>query len=117
MSYNSLAYIIYTIIICYITIVVGKKFHQNGIHYIELFTPDHDIGVAINNVLLVLYYCLNIGFAIYIIKFWEPLNNQVELFNSLGTHLGTIVLSLALLHYWNMIWLYLFFKIKKLRHT
>ncbi|MCB9195892.1 MAG: hypothetical protein H6600_03245 [Flavobacteriales bacterium] len=117
MTYNLLAYFIYTVIIFYVTAIVGKKFHQNGIHYIELFTPDHATGVAINNILLILYYCLNIGFAIYIIQFWEPLNNHIELINSIGTHIGLIIISLALMHYWNLLWIYLFFRWKQFAKT
>ncbi len=113
MTYNTFAYLVYGLIIIYITVYVGYRFHKNGEVFILELTTDSSIGIAINNLLLVLYYCLNIGSGILIISYWENLNNIPEMINSIGHHCGAIILLLGGLHYFNMFWIYLFFKFKK----
>lgn len=112
MTYNTIAYLTYSILVVYITVLVGYKFHKNGEVYILQLIEDKQIGVAINNILLVLYYCLNIGFAIYSISKCEYLADIQKMINSIGNHSGTIILLLGILHYINMFWIYLLFKIK-----
>jgi hypothetical protein len=112
MNYNILAYIIYSTITIYITVIVGYKFHKNGLLYIVQIIKDEAISISINNVLLVLYYCLNIGYVVLIISTWETTNNFQEMMNSIGTHTGTIIMLLALMHYFNLTWIYLINKYK-----
>ena len=115
MTYNTIAYIIYGIVILYVTIIIGDKFHKNGIHYLLKFQSDHAIAHAINNILLVLYYCLNLGYSIAAIFYWEKLISMIDLINSLGNHVGMIVIGLGLIHYLNLSWIYLFYKFSKLK--
>jgi hypothetical protein len=117
MTYNTIAYIIYGFVTVYVTLIVGNRFHKNGIHYLLLFQSEEHIAHAVNNILLVLYYCLNIGYAIAIIYLWEPILSLDQLISSSATHIGTIVLSLGLMHYFNMTWIYLYFRKTKLQIT
>ena len=112
MNYNIAAYLIYGIITIYVTVIVGYKFHKNGLLYIVQIMNDQAISESINNILLVLYYCLNIGYAIIIISFWESVSDFQEMMNSIGTHAGTIIILLAGMHYINLTWIYLINKYK-----
>lgn len=112
MNYNIIAYLIYGIISIYVTVIVGHKFHKNGLLYIVAIMKDIAISTSINNVLLVLYYCLNIGYVILIISYWESVHGFQQLMNSVGTHTGTIILLLALMHYFNLTWIYIINKYK-----
>ncbi|CAG5081091.1 hypothetical protein [Parvicella tangerina] len=107
MSYNTIAYMVYTVLIIYITVVVGYQFHKNGIHFILMLQSDTGIAHALNNLLLVLYYCLNIGYSILIIYFWESISSLPELIYSLSEHTGYIILGLGIMHYLNLTWIYL----------
>ena len=40
MTFNAIGYFIYLPITAYITIVVGKSFHENGIYYIKSIVPE-----------------------------------------------------------------------------
>ena len=112
MNYNITAYIIYGIISIYVTLIVGYKFHKNGLLYIVQITGNQEISESINNLLLILYYCLNIGYAIIVVSIWETVTNFQEMINSIGTHTGTIIILLALMHYFNLTWIYLINKYK-----
>ena len=97
MNYNVLSYIIYAIITIYVTVIVGYKFHKNGLVFILELCEDKETGTAINNVLLILYYCFNIGYCILLIPFWETVNTGFELVSSIGTKAGSIIFLLAIM--------------------
>ena len=69
MAFNIIGYFIYLPITAFITIVVGKSFHKHGILYIKSIIPETKIASSLNNLLLIGYYLVNIGYAfISIIK-------------------------------------------------
>lgn len=102
MSYNAYAYIIYIIITTFITLVVGEKCHKNGKIFMHTIFKEEQIGDAVNNILLVAYYLLNIGYAILQITKWNSVNNLSEMLNELTINIGQIVMLLAILHHVNI---------------
>jgi hypothetical protein len=112
MNLNIIAYIIYGILTTYITVIVGYKFHKYGLIYIINLTENKAFSIAINNILLLLYYCLNLGYVVLIISFWENIENMQDMINSIGTRSGTIILFLGVMHYFNLTWIYLLHKYK-----
>ena len=102
MNYNLLAYLIYIVITMFVTIWVGKAFHKNGIHYILSIFEEEKIAHAINNLLLVGYYLVNIGYAILKISQWTVASNFAEVIASVATNQASIFLLLALLNYINI---------------
>ena len=67
----------------------------------------------INNILLTGYYLVNIGYAIYTISTWTNITHPYNIVDTIASHVGTIILILAGLHYMNIIVLQLFFTSKK----
>lgn len=103
MNFNIIGYSIYIVVIIYITIFIGKKFHSNGRVFIhELFT-NHDLCEAVNNILLVAYYLLNIGNAILMMRTWPQIQSFASLIEAICTNIGQIILLLAVIHYVNII--------------
>ncbi|MFT5600916.1 MAG: hypothetical protein ACI9N1_001152 [Flavobacteriales bacterium] len=105
--YNSITYIIYITIMVYITVVVGKVFHKNGYHFIMDIWKNNELTISVNNILLVGYYCFNIGYVLYILHYWEHVNSIDQCIQSLGSHCGKIIIALGVMHYINMTSIYL----------
>jgi len=107
MNHNIIAYIIYIAVTIYIIVWVGKMFHSNGrVFILQLYKGDVESTDTINNLLLIAYYLFNIGYAFLKLKRWKMIANAAELIASLGYYLGTLILILAVTHYFNMLTIY-----------
>ena len=115
---NILAYIIYLVITYLITVHVGMVFYKNGRHYIlGLMKGEAIITDAINKILLVGYYLLNLGYAALMLTTWELVTSYTELVLSIVIMVGRILLTLALIHFANMGAIFYISKRKKIIHT
>ena len=103
MTYNTISYIIYSIITIYITVVVGYRCYKSGYYYVLSIFIEEDISFAINKILLLGYYLTNIGYTITIISTWKPIVTINEMINELSFKIASIVFILAAMHYMNMI--------------
>ena len=113
MTYNIIGYIIYLPITIFITVFVGKQCHQHGLVYVKSSFTDESLAEAINNLLLVGYYLVNIGYAIIGLKNWEFISNAADLISEISSQTATIILILAVLHYTNIAGLTLLRKYNK----
>jgi hypothetical protein len=102
MNFNVIGYSIYITVIMYITVFIGKKFHTNGRVFLHEILIDHSICEAVNNILLVAYYLLNIGNAIIMLKTWPQIESAGELIEVTSVNIGQIVLLLAGIHFVNI---------------
>ena len=106
MNYNIISYIIYIPLIFFITIKVGLLFYKHGEYFLTtIFESNINLVKNVNNLLLMGYYLVNLGYSIIIISYWEKINNTIELINVMSTTIGQIIILLALLHYNNIFWL------------
>lgn len=117
MNYNILTYSIYLPIIFFIMIKIGWLFYKHGeVYLIYLFQQNNNLVKSLNQILLIGYYLINLGYAIYSIAYWEHVNSTTQLINTLSYHLGIIIIGLAIMHYNNVFWLTFFVKSKTLNH-
>lgn len=100
---NTLAYFIYLLITGYITVFVGKFCFRHGRFYLET-ALDNNILLAnkINRLLLTGYYLINLGYAGLMVIRWERISNYAQLFASIASMCGQIIITLAILHYVNL---------------
>jgi len=111
LNYNLIGYAIYLPLTFYITIVVGKICHTNGEYYLLGIIQGHpEIVKNINNLLLVGYYLLNLGYAAATLSYWPSILDLNQLIGIIGLKLGQIILLLGVIHYINMLVTYLFSK-------
>lgn len=111
MSLNTIAYIIYLVIITYIIFWLGKQFHSKGsVFILSLYNGDAAATDAINNILLIAYYLFNLGYAFLKLQQWETVYNFQELIASIGVNIGTLLLILSTTHYFNMFLIYILSK-------
>lgn len=105
MNLNILTYAIYGCITAFIIIRVGWIFFVNGAHYLhDIFENDLETANTINKLLLVGYYLINLGYVAVSLSFWPTITNYILLIELIAERTSWIVLSLALMHYINMLW-------------
>ena len=102
MNYNLFTYAIYLPIIGFVMVRIGWLFYTNGELFLMRLFDDVELVRSINNLLLIGYYLVNIGYAIFSLAYWEKLNSLLASINSITHHLGLIITVLALLHYNNV---------------
>ena len=99
---NILSYIIYLPIMSWITVRVGKALYENGkVWCMELY-QDKAFVDAINKILLLGYYLVNLGYVILMVAFWEHITDLQHMVQVLSERIGGIMLLLAALHYFNI---------------
>jgi hypothetical protein len=109
MSYTIVGYLVYIPLTFYITVFVGYTFYKHGQHYIDDLLPDNlPLAKAINRMLLIGYYLLNLGYLTMSLSIWQRLNGLVEVIEYLSIRVAIILTVLGLMHFFNMtvIWWY-----------
>jgi hypothetical protein len=105
---NTLAYILYILTTYIITVHVGLIFFRNGRLYIlRLLHGDENLTDSINRILLTGYYLLNLGYAALMIRGWKTILTWTDLLASLTTMTGRIIITLGIIHFFNMAVIYL----------
>ena len=116
MNYNVLTYCIYLPIISFIMIKVGHLFYMHGeLFLLNLFNQNKSLVKSINNILLIGYYLINLGYAIITISYWDQLHSVLDIINSMSDTLGKIIMILSALHFNNIFCLTYFIKSKSVK--
>jgi hypothetical protein len=114
---NIAAYIIYLFLTYIITVHVGFRFYRNGRLYIlRLLHGNEHLTDIINRMLLTGYYLLNLGYAAIMISAWKTVSTAEEVFISVFTMTGRILLTLGAIHFFNMAAIYFFSKRNQFTH-
>ena len=91
-------------IIAVITFHVGYVLFKNGRYFLlDIFNNDKSIVDPVNNILLVGYYIVNLGYALLQINKWETISSYHRMIEVLAENIGTIMLFLAAMHYFNIL--------------
>src|SRR5882757_923335 len=99
-----------TITIC-LTIWVARTLFSNGkIFLLDIFHGNKELADSVNNLLLVGFYLINLGYAIYTLKLTNGVVNTQEIIENLSFKIGLIILILGGMHFFN---LYIFFTLRK----
>lgn len=108
---NLLAYLIYLAAAYYITVHAGLSFYRNGrVYILNLMHHDEKITDAINKLLLTGYFLLNLGYSALMISNWEQVTTWAQLIGTIGNMLGKIIMTLGIIHFINMLTIYLLSK-------
>ena len=102
------AYLIITIVL---TIWVAHTLFKNGqVFLIDIFHGNKELSEAVNNLLWVGFYLVNIGYAVYTLRTTDPIQTARELVEVLSLKIGAIILILGCMHFMNM---FIFFRLRK----
>ncbi len=96
-------YIAYFLVSLGMTIWVGRTLHKNGrLFLIDAFSGNQDMADAVNHLLLVGFYLLNLGFILVFLRTGSKPADVVEGVEYISTKLGVVTLVLGAMHFFNM---------------
>jgi hypothetical protein len=111
MNYIIITYAFYLIITIALTIWVAKTLFKNGkVFLVDIFHGNKELADSVNNLLLVGFYLVNIGYAVYTLQVTSSISNFQEVIEKLSVKIGLIILILGAMHFFN---LYIFFTLRK----
>ena len=103
MNLNIIGYVIYLLITTFIIINVGKICYRNGNIYVAQLIPQHeDLCKKTNQVLLIGYYLLNLGYCAMTLISWDKIISNSQLVEVISIKTATIICIIAILHYFNI---------------
>jgi hypothetical protein len=110
MSYILLSYSLYLALTIALTIWVARTLFRNGkVFLVDIFHGNTELAHAVNNLLLVGFYLVNIGYAVYTLSITDNIVNARQLIEILSLKVGAIILILGGMHFFNML---IFFKLR-----
>lgn len=105
--YSVLTYLAY--LGCTIPLIawVGNTLYKNGrVFILDIFKKDEQLTDAINKLLLVGFYLINIGYTVYALQIMGEIENAKQMIEILSKKVGLITLVLGMMHFANMFALY-----------
>ena len=104
-------YIVYTLVSIGLTVWVANTLHKNGrVFLIEAFRGDEERADAVNHLLKVGFYLVNVGFVLLFLKTGARPEGFVGAIEYCATKIGFVTLVLGGMHFFNM---YNFDKMRK----
>lgn len=94
-----------------LTVWVARTLFKNGkIFLVDIFHGNKELADSVNNLLLVGFYLVNIGYAVYTLQVTAPIANLQQVIEKLSIKIGLIILILGAMHFVN---LYIFFTLRR----
>lgn len=104
-------YAIYTATAIGLTAWLAHTLSANGRVFLRDVFPDrHDLADAVNRLLVVGFYMLNLGYAFLIFRTDRRPKESIDATEMLITKLGVLLVSLGVIHFINM---FIFWKMRK----
>jgi len=111
MNYIIITYCFYLVITIALTVWVARTLFRNGkIFLVDIFHGNKELADSVNNLLLVGFYLINIGYVVYTLQVTGSISNFQEVIEKLSLKTGLIILILGGMHFFN---LYIFFTLRK----
>lgn len=111
MNYIILTYSFYLVITIALTVWVARTLFKNGkVFLVDIFHGNRELADSVNNLLLVGFYLINIGYAVYTLQVTSAISNFQEVIEKLSLKIGLIILILGAMHFFN---LYIFFTLRR----
>ncbi|CAM3858636.1 hypothetical protein MUGA111182_13690 [Mucilaginibacter galii] len=110
MNYFILTYAVYLLVSIALTIWVAKVLFNNGrIFLIDIFHGNTPLADAVNRLLVVGFYLINIGYVSLVLREYGLIASTQVVLEVLSRKLGCIILILGGMHFINLI---VFFKLR-----
>lgn len=111
MNYILWLYASYIFITIVLTVWVAHTLFRNGkLFLVDIFHGNKELAQAVNNLLLVGFYLVNLGYAIYTLRVIDIVSTSRVMVEVLSLKIGAIILILGGMHFFNML---LFFRLRK----
>ena len=103
MDLTVVAYVIYLLVSVALTVWVARTLSRAGKVFLEdVLHGNEKLADAVNHLLVVGFYLVNLGFVALYLKNADPVGNARELFEALSVKLGVVLLVLGVLHLGNV---------------
>ncbi len=99
----ALTYAAYLLITVPLTLAVGRTLRRNGrVFLLDVFEGDEDLATAVNSLLVVGFYLVNLGYVCLALKVGETVVSTTQAMEALSVKVGAVVLVLGVLHLANL---------------
>ena len=96
-------YIIYVLISVNLTIWVARTLHRSGrIFLLDALRGNEPLADSVNQLLVVGFYLINIGYIALALKTQDPLSNIRQVIEIESAKIGVVLLILGAMHFFNM---------------
>ncbi|MET8677771.1 hypothetical protein ABZW18_09315 [Streptomyces sp. NPDC004647] len=103
MDLTVIAYVIYLLISVALTIWVARTLSRNGrIFLADVLHGNQKLAEAVNHLLVVGFYLINLGFVALYLKAAEAVADARGLFEALSVKIGVVLLVLGVMHLGNV---------------
>lgn len=103
MNWTVGTYVVYLLVTVPLTIWVASTLSRNGrIFLADVFAGNDALAGAVNRLLVVGFYLLNLGFVMLFLRVSTPVLDLRELFETLSIKVGVVMLALGVLHFFNV---------------
>ncbi|MEV0412020.1 hypothetical protein AB0I68_14765 [Streptomyces sp. NPDC050448] len=103
MDLTVVAYVIYLLVSIALTVWVARTLSRNGRIFIaDVLHGNEKLADAVNHLLVVGFYLVNIGFVTLYLRSDVDINTARELFEALSVKLGVVLLVLGVMHLGNV---------------
>ncbi len=94
----------YLLISIALTVWVARTLHKNGrVFLIESFGGQATLADSVNQLLVVGFYLINIGFVVFALKESRRPQDLAETIEALSTKVGLVLLVLGFMHFFNLL--------------
>jgi len=104
MDLTVVSYLLYLAIALPLTIWVATELSRNGqVFLADVFEDKQGLATAVNKLLVVGFYLVNVGFVLLFLRGGADVHGTQELVERLSVKLGVVLLSLGVLHLFNVL--------------
>ena len=108
MNYLVITYLAYIALSFALTIWVGRTLFTHGrVFLLEIFKRDEVLVDSVNKLLLVGFYLINFGYVVRNLIVRESITSITECIEMLSVKIGIIIIVLGIMHFFNLIVLFL----------
>jgi hypothetical protein len=109
--YTVQAYLAYLFISVTVTVWVARTLARNGrVFLVDTFNQNLEVADAVNNLLVVGFYLLNVGYVALALKYGERPQDLAGAIELISTKVGCVLLFLGAMHFFN---LYVFARMRR----
>jgi hypothetical protein len=103
MSWTVTTYVAYLLVTVPLTIWVASTLSRNGrVFLTDVFADKEDLADAVNKLLVVGFYLLNLGFVMLYLRSGDAVLDLAGLFENLSVKIGVVMLVLGVIHFFNV---------------
>ncbi|MFI6131966.1 hypothetical protein [Micromonospora sp. NPDC051141] len=95
-------YLAYLAVSVGLTVWVARTLSRNGLVFLRDVFPDERLAEAVNSLLVVGFYLLNLGYVTVAMKESDPIGDASQALEQLSLKVGLVLLVLGALHFFNV---------------